>query len=34
MDFQFPYLLAMRERAPKMFMELRRSGKLAPFFQE
>lgn len=28
MEFQEPYLLAMREQVPKMFMELRRSGRL------
>ena len=34
MDFQYPYLLAMREQAPKMFMELRRSGKMNQFLQD
>ena len=33
MDFKTPYLMAMRERAPKMFMELRRSGRLDDFLQ-
>ena len=28
MEFKEPYLLAMRDRAPKMFMQLRRSGML------
>jgi hypothetical protein len=34
MDFKVPYLLAMREQAPKMFMELRRSGRLEQFLQQ
>ena len=28
MNFTEPYLLAMREQAPKMYMELRRHGRL------
>ncbi len=28
MDFKLPYLLAMREQAPKMFNQLRRTGAL------
>ena len=28
MDFKTPYLLALREKDPKLFMELRRSGQL------
>jgi hypothetical protein len=32
--FKGTYLLAMREQAPKMFMELRRSGKLDQHLQE
>lgn len=28
MDFKSPYLHALRERAPKMFMDLRRHGRL------
>lgn len=28
MDFTEPYLLAMREQAPKMFAELRRHGRM------
>ena len=28
MEFKYPYLLAMREQAPKMFNELRRTGAL------
>lgn len=34
MDFKTPYLLAMRDQAPKMFMELRRSGQLEMALQE
>ena len=34
MNFMGPYILAMREQAPKMFMELRRSGKLEQFARE
>ena len=34
MEFKGPYLFAMREQAPKMFMELRRSGKLDEFLQQ
>ena len=34
MEFKGTYLLAMREQAPKMFMELRRSGKLDQHLQE
>jgi hypothetical protein len=33
-EFKVPYVLAMREHAPKMFMELRRLGKLDQFVQE
>jgi hypothetical protein len=33
-EFKVPYLLAMRERDPKLFMELRRSGKLDQHLQE
>ncbi len=28
MNFKYPYLLAMREQAPKMFNQLRRTGAL------
>ncbi len=28
MEFKLPYLLAMREQAPKMFNQLRRTGAL------
>jgi len=28
MEFKTPYLLAMRDRAPKMFKELRATGRL------
>ncbi|MBX3496644.1 MAG: hypothetical protein KF769_10415 [Parvibaculum sp.] len=28
MEFRLPYLLAMRERAPQMFNQLRRSGQM------
>lgn len=34
MDFKTPYLLAMREQAPKLFMELRKSGRLDQFLQQ
>jgi len=34
MEFKGPYLFSMREQAPKMFMELRRSGKLDQHLQE
>lgn len=34
MEFKGPYLMAMRERAPKMFMELRRSGQMDQHLQE
>jgi hypothetical protein len=33
-EFKGPYLFAMREQDPKMFMELRRSGKLDAHLQE
>jgi len=34
MEFKGPYLFAMREQAPKMFMELRRSGELDKHLQQ
>ena len=34
MEFKEPYLLAMREQAPKMFMELRRHGRLDQHAQQ
>jgi hypothetical protein len=34
MEFKAPYLFAMREQAPKMFNELRRSGKMDQHLQE
>jgi hypothetical protein len=34
MEFKGPYLFAMRERAPKMFMELCRSGQLDKYVKE
>lgn len=34
MEFKGPYLFAMREQDPKMFMELRRSGKMDEHLQE
>ena len=34
MEFQGPYLQAMREQDPKEFMELRRSGKLPAHLKE
>ena len=34
MEFKGAYLQAMRDQAPKMFMDLRRSGKLDQFVQE
>ena len=34
MEFKGPYLFAMRERAPKMFKELCRSGRLDEHLQE
>lgn len=34
MEFKGLYLFGMRDQAPKMFMELRRSGKLDQFLQE
>jgi hypothetical protein len=34
MEFKEPYLLAMRERAPRLFMELRRSGQLDQHLQQ
>lgn len=33
MEFKLPYLLAMRERAPKMFNQLRRSGEMDAHLQ-
>jgi hypothetical protein len=33
MEFKLPYLLAMREQAPKMFNELRRSGQMDAHLQ-
>lgn len=33
MEFKTPYLLAMREQAPKMFQELVRSGKMDAHLQ-
>lgn len=33
MEFKTPYLLAMREQAPQMFMELVRSGKMDAHLQ-
>jgi len=34
MDFKEPYLLAMREQAPRMFNELRRTGTMDRHLQE
>lgn len=34
MEFKGPYLFAMRERAPRMFMRLRRSGTLDEHLQQ
>jgi hypothetical protein len=34
MEFKSPYLHAMRERAPKMFNELRRNGLMERHLQE
>ena len=34
MEFKGPYLLAMREQAPKMFNRLRRTGAMDPHLQE
>lgn len=34
MEFKTPYMLAMRERAPKMFMGLRRACRLEDHLQE
>jgi hypothetical protein len=34
MEFKTPYVLAMREQAPKMFMELVRSGKIEDHLQD
>jgi hypothetical protein len=34
MNFKGPYLFAMRERAPKMFVELCRSGLFDQYLQE
>ena len=33
MEFKTPYVLAMREQAPKMFMEMRRAGTLEDHLQ-
>jgi hypothetical protein len=33
-EFETPYLMAMRQQTPRMFMELRRSGKLDQHLQE
>ena len=33
MEFKYPYLMAMREQAPKMFNELRRSGQMDAYVQ-
>ena len=34
MEFKLPYLLAMREQAPKMFNRLRRTGAMDAHLQE
>ena len=34
MEFKEPYLLAMREQAPRMFQELRRHGRLDQHVQQ
>lgn len=34
MEFKLPYVLAMREQAPKMFMEMRWAGTLDQHLQE
>ena len=34
MEFKLPYLLAMREQAPKMFNQLRRTGAMDAHLQE
>ena len=34
MDFQIPYVMAMREQAPKMFMALTRAGELQEHARE
>ncbi len=34
MEFKYPYLLAMREQAPKMFNRLRKTGALDAHVQE
>ena len=34
MEFKGPYLLAMREQAPKMFNRLRRTGAMDSHLQE
>jgi hypothetical protein len=33
-EFKEPYLLAMREQNPEMFMQLRRSGQLDQHLRE
>ena len=33
MNFKYPYLLAMREQAPKMFNQLRRTGALDAYVE-
>ena len=33
-NFKLPYVPAMREQAPQMFNELRRSGQMDKFVQE
>ena len=34
MEFKHPYLLAMREQAPKMFNQLRKTGAMEAHLQE
>ncbi len=34
MNFKYPYLLAMREQAPKMFNQLRRTGALDAYVNQ
>lgn len=34
MEFKIPYVMAMREQAPKMFMEMRRAGTLEQHLQD
>lgn len=34
MEFKGPYLMAMRDRAPRMFNRLRRSGEMEAHLQE